>query len=588
MMLKTSSNNKNSALGLLLFTIRQNIGLIILTTIALLTVCPGYTLIRLGEIHENLSKPTYCGNEFLIIFCVVLTIASAIGIVVYNILNLNYLYSKKASDVFHALPLNRTGLLLSRCLASIASILIPLLIGYISVLLICVLTPWLIVELKILAIGFLYNILIMLVAWSISLIFIVCSGTILDFIISCSIINGGLLILPAIFDTLANEFLLGFSGTSQAAVKTMSPIYFCGFSFADFVERAFTHEPGKLSIEKAPLFTGNEWVMLIVSVILIALLTAASLFLYNRRNAERAENAYAFKFIYVISNFILSFIVGFGVGVIFAESEFNPIFYIFGIIGALLASVSYGAITDRGFKYFKKSLIIGAVSAFALITTCFLFVIDITGFEKNVPKSDEILSIEAETAGFTTLCNYDFDTVLNVHKKITKNLDDLKTNNYFEQDGETVTSFYVKYHLKNGSTVERQYWGLPVSIYGEELVEICKHEDVNTIKTQVNAERPKLVFFDGYSNLTETYINLAVPREEFIELLEIYDAENDNMTTEIFKENYNFTSNWDGNNDNYFSFCAEKGYTKFLAKVEELTEKYSISSEEEQELYYKD
>ena len=94
------------------------------------------------------------------------------------------------------------------------------------------------------------------------------------------------------------------------------------------------------------------------------------------------------------------------------------------------------------------------------------------------------------------------------------------------------------------------------------------------------------MYFDGYSKDTEKYINLAIPREEFIELLEIYDAENDKMTTEIFKENYNFTSNWDGNNNNYFSFCAEKGYTKFLAKVEEFTEKYSISYEEEKELYY--
>ncbi len=591
MMLKTSSNNKNSTLGLLLFTIRQNMGLIILTSIALLTVCPGYTLIRLGEIYENLSKPTYCGNNFVLVFSVVMTIVSAIGIILYNIMNLNYLFSKKASDVFHALPLNRTQLLLSRSLASLGSILITILIGYISVLLVCVLTPWLIVELEILAIGFLYNILIMLVSWSISLLFIVCSGTIIDFVISCGIINGGMLILPAIFNVLADEFLYGYSGTSEAAMKAMSPIYFCGFSFSDFAERAFTHEAGVPTINKAPLFTSNEWIMIAVSVIVIAVFSLASVLLYNRRNAERAENAYAFKFIYILANFILSFIVGFGVGMMFAEGEFNPIFYIFGIMGALLASVTYGAITERGFKTFKKSLVIGAASAVALLASSFLFSVDITGYEKNVPKADNILSIEAEPAGFTTIFNDDFDTVLNLHKKITQNLDDLKNNDYifgeFTED-QFVSEIYIKYHLKNGSTVERQYWGLPVSIYGEELVEICKYEDVNTIKTQVNAERPKLVYFDGYSRDTEEYINLAIPREEFIELLEIYDAENDKMTTEIFKENYNFTSNWDGNNSNYFSFCAEKGYTKFLAKVEEFREKYSISYEEEQKLYYKD
>ena len=99
---------------------------------------------------------------------------------------------------------------------------------------------------------------------------------------------------------------------------------------------------------------------------------------------------------------MLSFEVGFGVGAIFSEVNLtSPVFWIFTVAGALIASVAFGAISERGFKGYKKSLIMGSVSAAAvlLLTACYAF--DIIGFE-NV---DKVIGIDQSAIGRTPRSN---------------------------------------------------------------------------------------------------------------------------------------------------------------------------------------
>ena len=48
MMLKTSSNKVNPSANMFRFTLKQNLGIIVLATIAFLLVCPSYMLINLN------------------------------------------------------------------------------------------------------------------------------------------------------------------------------------------------------------------------------------------------------------------------------------------------------------------------------------------------------------------------------------------------------------------------------------------------------------------------------------------------------------------------------------------------------------
>lgn len=587
MMLKTSSN-KNSTLGLFLFTIKQNIGLIILTVIGMLLICPGYVMIELNEYHDRLSKEFYSFNSGLIVFGICACIAAAIGVVVYNIINFSYLYSKKSSDVFHAIPLKRTELLLSRSLAGFVSTLIPLIVGYISITCIAVFTPWIIADLRILAVFFMYNIFIMLIAWSMSLLFLICAGTVFDFVLSIGIVNISLLLLPHIFSVFAEEYLFGYTYSFvERMMKFFSPIYFYAFYLDDFVERAEQYYLGNL-LEKPALFNSNEVKVLIVSILLISVLTALTVFLYKRRAAEKAGCAYAFKFIYIISNLLLSFEVGFGVGMIFSSYTFSPAFWVFSTAGTLLAAVTFGAISERGFKGYKKCLIVGGISSLALVILTISFAVDITGFEKRIPKNDDILIAHANIEGFTIpLSGDDIALVTDLHEKIL-NENDIAIHEMEDTQGPyQVTHANLVYKLKNGVTVERSYYSLPLAYYSDDILEICKNEEVVSVITQIKAEKPKNIRFSGVNRETEIYVEYSITKDDFINLLEIYDRDNDKMDKTIFESNSNFYASWDSEfpsgssrDSGYYDFCVGNNYTEFLAAVEALEEKYQNLTDE--------
>lgn len=581
MTLKTFSN-KNSTLGLFLFTLRQNLGLIILSVVGMLLVCPGYILIELNEYHDRLSKEFYELNNILLAFGVAACIAGVIGVVVYNIINFLYLYSKKSSDVFHAVPLTRTELLLSRSLAGLVSTLIPLIIGYISLGLIAVFTPWIIADLEILAIMFMYNIFIMLIAFGISLLFLVCAGSIFDFVLSIGIVNISLLILPHIISAFSEEFLFGYTySVTENLMKCFSPIYYYIFAITDFTNRVSTYQRG-YSLTRPPLFNSNEITAIIVTVVLATLLIGAAILLYKRRNAEKAGNAYAFKFIYVISNLLLSFEVGFGVGVIFSDMNLeSPAFWIFTVAGALMASVAFGAISERGFKGYKKSLITGGVSAAAVLLLTVCYAVDITGFENKIPQNDKILTVEANIQGFTVeLTGDDVKYVTDFHKKITEEYD-IAHHEMEQKDNDYHTSHAnLIYKMKNGTTIKRSYYSFPTEYFSEDMLKVCKFEDVESVITQVKAEKPKTALLHGNIR-NEAYFEYSINYDDFINLLEVYNKANDKMDKSIFTSNSNFYISWEtefygGSDyaDGYYDFCVGDNYTEFFEVIEEIEKKY--------------
>ncbi len=580
MTLKTFSN-KNSTLGLFLFTLRQNLGLIILSVIGMLLVCPGYILMQLNKYYDRLNQDFYELNNILLAFGVAACIVGAIGVVVYNIINFMYLYSKKSSDVFHAVPLTRTELLLSRSLAGLVSTLIPLIVGYISLSLIAVFTSWIIADLEILAILFMYNIFIMLIAFSLSLIFLVCAGSVFDFALSIGIINIGLLLLPHIISVFAEEFLFGYTySVVENIMKCFSPIYYYVFAVADFTNRASTYERG-YSLTRPPLFNSNEITAIIVTVVLVAIFVTAAILLYKRRNAEKAGNAYAFKFIYVISNLLLSFEVGFGVGMIFSDMNlWSPAFWIFTVAGAFIASVAFGAISERGFKGYKKSLIVGGASAAAVLLLTVCYAVDITGFETRVPQNDKILTVEANIQGFTVeLTGDDVKYVTDFHKKITEEYD-IAHHEMQEKDNDYQTSHAnLIYKMKNGTTINRSYYSFPTEYFAEDMLKVCKFEDVESVITQVKAEKPKTALLSGHID-DGAYFEYSITRDDFINLLEVYDRANDKMDKTIFSRNTNLYVSWESefyggsNHPDVFDFCVGDNYTEFFEAIEEIEKKY--------------
>ena len=197
MMLRTSSNKLNPTAKLIGFSVRKNIGLTILASIAMLIICPGLVLTRIFDFVENNVRAYDFSNvaESMILW---ITAAASIGVVLLNILNFSYLFSKKSSDVFHSVPLKRGELLFARCFSGIINVIVPVVLGYLSMAGIILFMSSVVGEILPLIIGFAYTIIAMLFCSAFSMIFIVCAGTAFDWAVSFFGINIGSMLVGTI------------------------------------------------------------------------------------------------------------------------------------------------------------------------------------------------------------------------------------------------------------------------------------------------------------------------------------------------------------------------------------------------------
>lgn len=485
MMLKTSSNRLDPAFRLFSFTLRKNFGLLILICIVALLFCPGYLLTYMTEhidifIDENpLYKLDF--NNISTGVVAVTTVVTSLIAVLMNIINFSYMYSKKSSDVFHSIPLTRCELMFSRFFSGFTFSLIPTLIIYIAAGLL-MLMPHVEGDASILLIGFAYNIVIMLLCSAVSMLFIVCAGTAFDMLMSLAVFSGGGLLAVAVILMLCDELLTGYSGNSvREVMEIASPFALCGYGLYDF-------------LDNAPKFELYYIWFFVKTVILTAAFLAASALLYRRRKAEKAGDSYAYRFIYVISGIIVAYVGAFGVGMIFSEGSIDSVpFFIFAVVGSVIAAVTFGAISFRGFKTVKRSLIIGGAAFGCLILTYVIVLTGGLGYSKRVPDVKNIETVEMSVDN-DFYYNLSPEDVVRLHKGIVENekaIADIYDEEYgyevatvytgtpeTQEVKETVyfTNVYIDYQLKNGRTMSR-YFFIPVDMFEDELMDIYTSEE---------------------------------------------------------------------------------------------------------------
>ena len=340
-------NKFHAALNLYRLSVKRTAGITLLLTVFSLLFCPGYVIMEINRERtyanvSNISGKIVNFAEFYPLLIVIATVATTAAALLYLFINFSFLYSRSSSDFFHALPVKRGRLLFSRFAASVVPIMLPIAITYISMGCITKL-KYVTGSVKPIALGFCANVLVMLACCAFSLIFIVCAGSVFDLILSFFTFNAGTLLLQIINAELINQFLFGsVTADYSRLLLHSSPFY---YAFAQlFSLRKFTSA-------RPLMFFG------IKLLILAALSLAAAFLLYNRRRSEKSGVTYAYKFLYVICLFIVGFIGAYCLGIIFSSGEYTVSFWIFAALGALLSAVTFGAISDRGFKTVKKSLI---------------------------------------------------------------------------------------------------------------------------------------------------------------------------------------------------------------------------------------
>ncbi len=580
MMSRTSSLKFDTALGMFKFTLRKNLGLVILISAAVLLICPGYFLSHTNEFLNNfvITEEGMRNNDSVIAISAILTLIGAGSVVLFNLINFMFLYSKRSGDVFHALPVTRSGMIISRCAAGYVFSLIPVTLGYLSQFILALCFNLRFSPAKI-AVMYLLTLVIMLVCSAVSMLFVVCAGTPFDLFISFIGLNVGVLIVSLILEDIFENALAGYtSGSSIKIMEWVSPFVYCGSGFADYIDL------GKV-------FTTSTLIYIIRCLVYVAVFGIVSVLLYKKRKAERGGEAYAFKFIYIVCSIAFAFCGGYLLGVMFSGGELNAIFWVFAAAGAVLTAVAYGAVSERGFKSYKSFIINGLVGAVLLGSVFVAVKLGGFGYTNRIPAEKEIESVSIH------LDNSDIDfknpeKVLKLHKAIVDN------KAYSNTPDENIRYVRFEYDL-NGKELNREF-AIDFNKAAKEIAGVLKSEErFDTVIERYRNDRPKDVEVSFYSDIKivgydsgesgepigaveDTYQSFTakVSGDDFMQLIKAYREDVLSISDkDIIKERVaesTVTIGWEAKNGYvyYNTLVCGADYTKTLECIENLTQKY--------------
>ena len=527
MMLKTSSRKINPFWNMIGFTLRKNLGIIIVLCIAALLLCPVSYLVNFDDLYVTYGNRSQLTESVLIDFASPVTIIAAIVVVGFNIINFSFLYKKSSSDVFHAFPLTRTELLMSRFLSGIIATLIPVTLCYVSFGIMSMFNTWMGSFVQLIY-YVLHTVIIMLVCSAFSLVFVISAGSMFDLGVSLIGANLALIAVGWIFDNILSETLIGYSrSVSSDIMYNLSPPYFCGIGL------------GRADGVKYYGISNQSIEFLVRSVIYIAVFIVASIWLYNRRKAEKGGTAYAYKFMYLFCSLLAGICGGFLVGMMFNSNITSLTFWFFMVVGAILTSVIYGTVTNRGFKGVGHSIIMGAVAAALVIAVAVSGATGGFGYSTRVPEREDVVDVYIDA--FDEYVYFDDpELVLKLHKEIIEKEAFAKQLDYLE-DGIAPKYVNISYNLKGGRTLDRNFV-VALPEVEDTLLKIYKSEErLKMIKQEVNVESSENITLYFYNHNDDAYYNAALTKSEAEEFLDAYWKDVQNSDVSVLRDkNYDY------------------------------------------------
>lgn len=523
MTLKTSSRKINPFFNMVGFTVRKSIGIIIVLSILALLYCPG-RYIKDFEANSYAYQNNFYSMNLIDGFANFVVFFAGVLAVGFNIINFGFLYKKSSSDVFHAFPLTRTELLLSRTAAGLLSALIPVMLCYIGYGFMAAFYSWMGSIIQLLYYLFI-TILIMLLCSAFSLVFFVSAGSMFDFGVSFVGANVALIVVAYIFNNILSQTLLGYNGNAfSEIVYFISPIYLCagGIGNANNIENGIK---------------GGHIFFLVIAIVYTVAFTLFSICLYNKRKAEKSGTAYAYKFMYLFCSLLAGICGGYLLGMLFDSDIGTPSFWIFFIIGALLTATVYGTVTNRGFKGISKSLVMGTLS---IIITAIVTVVGVTGglgYEKRIPETDEIKSVTISVFG-EDITFKNPEQIIALHSKIVNN----------KEKGSDIQRVNIVYNLKGNKHLTRQY-RVDYNLALNEFLAIYQSDErLETIKNNLSIANISTRSITFYSLETDKYYTTELSEEEFNEFINAYWLDVKSSTTDILTDNISSSGVYYSNN----------------------------------------
>lgn len=425
----------------------------------------------------------------------------------------SYLYTPRAANLFHALPVNRAELFLSSYLSGILSLLIPELVTFVAAVFVCV--GYRITCIQYLFWWLLFMVVITFFAYSMAVFIGMITGQVFAVPIYFAVANFLYIGIRYILSMALNLICYGIDeGWRPGNSGMLSPWY--------FLETHLKVE-AKYHATNATCtgldFCGERY-LAIYAVAAVFFILGAWL-LYRKRPIETAGDLISVKWVKPVFRWGVALAGGSLMAIVVTNMlravKSIPVFVTVMVCVALFGFVFFFVaemFLVKGFKVLnKKRLMEWAVFAVLSVSFFALFRLDAFGIEKRIPKAGEVQEAFLYVDIAIEYDEDDVEELISLHEKLVE-----KKEEYHNLPENQVNYVTIKYYLKDGSSLRRRY---PVPL-NEETVHDKEGVVADIVKIR---QRPENILKDlfGMDYKENQYMSAYV---------ELYD-ENHSLSNEV-------------------------------------------------------
>ena len=476
----------------------------------------------------------------------------AIGIVISAVLGafsgFGYLYKRTTLDVFHSIPVKREKLFLVQYVSGIIIFIVPFIISYLLMLLICALNGFAsgaIVGVIMQNIG--YGVLHFLAYYGVAIVAIMLTGKMIVGILGMLVFWGYMPMLSILSQGLYHRFFVTQNGGE------------CIPEWLAYISPVTVQSARVMSSLMGYYEERVMWLrgmMLTIEVAIILLTFVVSMWLYRKRASEAAEQAMAFPKTMPILKVLIMVLLSLGTGLfldVLTGSTGSTVWFALGIVLGLIISQGLIAVIYTGdirkILTGKKSFVVASLIVIAIAS---IFVFDLFGYDSYMPNPDKVKSVGISISGLDDQVDYsyvgnsvnytndaryplnngqveDVPTVYELAKQGVANAKAIRTRgNAFgiirEENVEEYRQVEICYQMNNGNKVSRVY-----SIDAAQMeLEIAKIYDEPSFK---KAEYPVLSIKE--ENISDVFAEnvfgddggRGIPAPDKQKLIEAYQAD---------------------------------------------------------------
>lgn len=409
---KTLSGFKKDQFAFLYrFALKKSAGWTAIYTILLFLSYPLLVYNETTEVAKRYAEDYFDRMNYLMnyhtvnAFCVSALMCGMV--LVFSAVLYSYMHNKRSADFFHSMPVDRSIMLIANFAAGLTNLVVPI---WLNSLLAALAYPILLPKLDA---GKIFQVMgAEVLAWTAGAFILLAISTLVAVTVSTAVENVGytvalllegsilLLIWDMACSNVFDTYLSIFDSSRITAawgdlLYYLSPVFALGRTIVAAVGNNWNHPRLVLAT--------NDWLPLVLWLLLSVGALYLAICQYNKRQSERAEQwgrqswlGFAVKLMSaVIGAFLFAVTLG-------DTLNLEPqLIYIFGALtGAPITYMIIEAITNKGFHNMQKCLpYVGAAMGIIFVFSLY-FAVDGFGYDEKIPKVSEVKTVNLEISHF--------------------------------------------------------------------------------------------------------------------------------------------------------------------------------------------